>query len=732
MTFVGPATRLRRILLLTCAAGMVSSGAWAQIGAVKSHQKISETAGGFGGTLANFDRFGSPAAALGDLDGDGVTELAVGATGPGPGAPAVWVLFLDTDGTVKAEQKIGAGEGGFTGTIVPSDLFATSLAALGDLDGDGVEDMAVGAPLDDAGGGVNSNRGAVWILFLDTDGTVKSHQKISAVDGGFSGSLDEHDSFGHALASLGDLDGDGVGDLAVGASGDSDGSAHAGAVWILFLDTDGTVKSHQKISATQGGFTGALDDADNFGYSLAFLGDVDGDGVGDIAVGVPFDDDGGMDRGAMWILLLDTDGTVLGQQKISDVEGGFDGILRDATFFGGLIAAIGDLDGDGVGDLAVTGHKEGTPQGFWILFMNADRTVKSEQRIGAIAGGFTGALDPYDFFGGVAALQDLNGDGAPDLAVGAGGDDDGTTPGAMDRGAVWILFLCGDDTSPGCDRSGLEHMTMYKVRTTRGTPQPPPFGSVTLADQFRTADYDVRKPRLLGLPSDKNDEGAFDDVTHLREYRVKAARGTPRFERVKDVHVVNQCNDVLLEVRKPDSLLVPTNENPIAPAKAVDESEHRVDHFLCYRAAVQKSHSDGTPLPAFPHGMQVVVEDQFQTRRYDLRKITKLCTPVDVSGSPVLLGGPDRGQPFPITPATIRNPDGYLVCYKAARSRKLIAQNGCGPGDPLDRGTPIQPPQARHTKLTGIFLNNQLGEEQVDSVAEKEFCIPSEQVPAAP
>ncbi len=160
----------------------------------------------------------------------------------------------------------------------------------------------MGAYLDDDGG---LDRGAVWVLFLNTNGTVKSHQKISDTQGGFTGILRNTDWFGISVASLGDLDGDGVGDLAVGAIGDDDGGSARGAVWILFLNTNGTVKTHQKISDTQGGFTGILDNIDVFGTSVASLGDLDGDGVGDLAVGAWGDDDGGFDRGAVWVLFLD-------------------------------------------------------------------------------------------------------------------------------------------------------------------------------------------------------------------------------------------------------------------------------------------------------------------------------------------------------------------------------------------------------------------------------------------
>ncbi|MCH8852576.1 MAG: FG-GAP repeat protein, partial [Planctomycetes bacterium] len=91
----------------------------------------------------------------------------------------------------------------------------------------------------------------LWLGFggraLGQPGWVLSHQKISDTEGGFTGTLDDFDLFGSSVASLGDLDGDGVGDLAVGARLDADGGINRGAVWILFLRADGTVKSHQKI-----------------------------------------------------------------------------------------------------------------------------------------------------------------------------------------------------------------------------------------------------------------------------------------------------------------------------------------------------------------------------------------------------------------------------------------------------------------------------------------------------
>ena len=170
---------------------------------------------------------------------------------------------------------------------------------LGDLDGDGVTDLAVGAVRDDTGG---TNRGAVLVLLLNSDGTVKSSQKIASGTGG-GPALANNDQFGFSVAALGDLDGDGVTDIGVGANYDDTGGTNRGAVHVLLLNANGTVKSSQKIaSGTGGGPTIANDDS--FGSSVTSLGDLDGDGVTDLAVGAEKDNTGGTDRGAVHVLFL--------------------------------------------------------------------------------------------------------------------------------------------------------------------------------------------------------------------------------------------------------------------------------------------------------------------------------------------------------------------------------------------------------------------------------------------
>jgi len=354
-------------------------------GTVDSEQKISESAGNFGGILENGDQFGTSVANLGDLNGDGVNDLAVGSVGDQDGGSlrgAVWILFLKSDGTVDSEQKISDTAGNFGGLLDEGDVFGEEVANLGDLNGDGVNDLAVGAVGDDDGA---TQTGAVWILFLKSDGTVDSSlpnngfQKISDTAGNFGGALSSFDFFGKSITNMGDLNGNGVNDIAVGAPSDDDGGPFRGAVWILFLKSDGTVDSSlpnngfQKISDTAGNFGGLLDDFDQIGQSTANLGDLNGDGVNDLAVGTPVDDDGGPFRGVVWILFLKSDGTVDSEQKISDTAGNFGGLLDDFDGFGVSVANMGDLNGDGVNDLAVGSRGDddgGEASGaVWILFL---------------------------------------------------------------------------------------------------------------------------------------------------------------------------------------------------------------------------------------------------------------------------------------------------------------------------------------------------------------------------
>lgn len=427
------------LLLLAIFAAIFAQAATApaQSISVRSHKQIAAGSNGFDRTLNEADAFGSSLVRLGDLDGDGAVEFAIGAPGDNDGGDdtgAVWLLALAADGSVTTSLKISASQGEFPGELRAGDRFGHAVAVLGDLDGDGAPELVVGAP------GDNGTRGAVWLLFLDRSARIKKAAKIdSAVMGD---AMAEGDFFGAAVAVLGDLDGDGIPDLAVGAPGRDGSETATGRIHILLLQNDGSVKAHSRIGNGTGDFGATLQPGDRFGAALAAPGDLDGNGTRDLIAGAPGDNDGGSDRGALWMLFLRADGRVASQQKISASNGGFAGVLNDGDRFGAALAVLPDLNADSIIDIvagAPGADDGGSNRGaLWVLFLNKNGTLKSQRKISASEGRFTGQLADNDAFGqAIAYAGDLDGDGIPDLLAGAPGSDRSSS----NEGAAWLLFL---------------------------------------------------------------------------------------------------------------------------------------------------------------------------------------------------------------------------------------------------------------------------------------------------
>lgn len=300
---------------------------------------------------------------------------------------------------VNGGPTIDAGDGyGYIG-LVP----------IGDLDGNGVGDIVIGTSgLPE----VETNRGAVYVLLRNADGSASSSKRISSeVNGGPE--IPEGEHFGAGGTSLGDIDGDGVTDIAVSSI---DG-AENGFVYILNLKPDGTVKSHKKLSSGVDGFPELA--AGDGAAVLASLGDIDGDGISDIAVGAPGTDGAGTDRGAIHILRMNADGTVKGSTMI-DPSAEWNPASADGDDFGEDITVLGDIDGNGVTDLGVMSEildsDDSTTTVINILQLNVDGTVKEATRLVSAEGGDP-SISNVDILTGLTAIGDIDGDGINDVAV---------------------------------------------------------------------------------------------------------------------------------------------------------------------------------------------------------------------------------------------------------------------------------------------------------------------------
>ena len=227
------------------------------------------------------------------------------------------------------------------------------------------------------------------------------------------------------MAAIGDLNRDGVPDLAIGACGDNTGGSPRGAVYVAFMHADGTISSTVKLAnSTNGG--PALADRRQLRRSVAAIGDLNRDGVPDLAIGAYGDDTGGSSRGAVYVAFMQADGTISSTVKLaSGTNGG--PALADGDFFGSAVAALGDLDRDGVPDLAIGafGDSTGGPSAARSMWPSCrpmgPSAARSSWLISANGGPALAEFGLLRRLGG--GIGDLDRDGALDLAIGANGDN---------------------------------------------------------------------------------------------------------------------------------------------------------------------------------------------------------------------------------------------------------------------------------------------------------------------
>ena len=285
-----------------------------------SLNKISDTKGNFTGTLTNNSQFGYSTANIGDVNKDGIPDLAVGSANKyysGGNKGSIWILFMNSNGTVKSQQEIGQNIGGLSATLSNNELFGNSISALGDFNKDGIPDVMVGSRSSDGG----KFKGALWLLYLNSNGTVKSHSKISSTSGGLgSTAIQGQAVFGADCDTIGDLNKDGVMDIAVSAYRDNEGLSEGGAVFILFMNSNGTVKSHKKLNSSTSALSSLVKSGDRIGLALSCIGDINKDGNSDIVVSAYTDATGGSNRGALYTIKLKSSGDILSVKKLTSSD----------------------------------------------------------------------------------------------------------------------------------------------------------------------------------------------------------------------------------------------------------------------------------------------------------------------------------------------------------------------------------------------------------------------------
>ncbi len=287
-----------------------------------------------------------------------------------------------------------------------SDELGYSVAGAGDVNGDGYDDVIVAAPFAD---GVGTESGSVYVyLGVGSGIDLGSEIELTASD------AQSYDSFGWSVAGAGDLDGDGFDEVVVGMPSDDDHDSGSGACYLYFGANGGVdASTEHKLTASDAGYY------DYFGWSVSGAGDVDGDGFDDLIVGAEVADGAEYQSGSAYVY----PGSRAGLDLSGETElYASDGALGD--YYGVSVSGAGDLDGDGYDDVIVGAYRDednGSDAGAAYIYLGGVSGVDSSAETKLIAS--DGAAD--DYYGwSVSAAGDLDGDGYHDVIVGAYYDDD--------------------------------------------------------------------------------------------------------------------------------------------------------------------------------------------------------------------------------------------------------------------------------------------------------------------
>jgi len=345
------------------------------------------------------DYQGRAVAGAGDVDGDGLDDVLIASSSSSLNGNSSGTAYLIT-GPATAGGSLSGADATLYGWA-SGDALGQGVDGAGDLDGDGYGDLVLGAPYESSGA---SYGGAAYVVSGPVTGATAAVYAASGLIYGTSSAY-----LGYQVAGAGDLNGDGLDDLAIGApiAPDSAGLS-AGAVYVFYGPIVGSTTDTRADAVRTG-----VDSGGYAGHGVAGVGDTDGDGYADLAVGAPYNDTAASNAGAVYLVLGPVSGT--GDLAAADAI-----VLgQDSSDWFGFHVAGGDLDGDGLADLVASAPYDGTDEG----------------AVGVLLGPLSGSLDvgdtdlwvtgedTYDYLGyGLGRLADIDGDGVDDLIVGALGD----------------------------------------------------------------------------------------------------------------------------------------------------------------------------------------------------------------------------------------------------------------------------------------------------------------------
>ncbi|MCK5772682.1 MAG: FG-GAP repeat protein, partial [Thermoplasmata archaeon] len=375
----------------------------------------------------------------GDVNGDGYDDILIGAFGDDDGgskAGQTYLIFGKVSGWIM-DQDLSTADASFIGEDA-FDYSGYSVSGAGDVNGDGYEDILIGAYRDDDGG---SKAGQTYLILgkasswsMDTD--------LSNADASFIGE-DTSDESGNSVSGAGDVNGDGYDDILIGAHYDSDGGSDAGQTYLILgkasgwsMDTD--------LSNADASFIGE-DTSDQSGYSVSGAGDVNGDGYDDLIIGATRDDDGGSEAGQTYLILGKSSGWSM-DIDLSTADASFIGESVN-DFSGETVSGAGDVNADGYDDILIGSRFNddgGISAGQTYLILGKFSGWSMDTNLSNADASFIGENRTDNSGRPVSGAGDVNGDGYDDILIGAPYNDDG----GRSAGKTYLIFNCWTQPAP--------------------------------------------------------------------------------------------------------------------------------------------------------------------------------------------------------------------------------------------------------------------------------------------
>jgi hypothetical protein len=369
--------------------------------------------------IASNGRLGYSVSTAGDINGDNITDLVLGAYYANSQNGAAYVIFGSRRGFVSTFSLNNLnGSNGFTiPAIASSGYLGISVSTAGDINGDNITDLVLGAPY------ANSVAGTSYVIFGTRAGfpSVFNLANLNGTNGFTVPGVAAGGQLGVSVSTAGDLNGDGLSDLVLGAN---TANAYNGTAYVIFGSRGGFVSPFNlaNLNGSNGFMVPGIASSGQLGFSVSTAGDINGDNLTDLVLGALY---ANLNNGAAYVIFGSRGGFV-SPFNLTNLNGNNGFMVPDIAsngYLGTSVSTAGDINGDGISDLVLGATGVNSTAGASYVIFGGRGNFASSFDLTNLNGtnGFTipGTASNGELGVSVSTAGDINGDGISDFVLGA-------------------------------------------------------------------------------------------------------------------------------------------------------------------------------------------------------------------------------------------------------------------------------------------------------------------------